>query len=314
MNSQSLIFLAIVFLVFASVAALASWMMVPDRFRRRVANLQETEASGLEQQTNPWVTRIAKVAQPFVKLSLPTDGWDNSPMRLRFINAGWRNTSAPALFFSAKTVLALILPLVVMLVVGDRLLLAGSSAILLALTLSSAIGYYLPNMLLNHVVERRQREIFESFPDALDLLTICIEAGLGLDQALAKVAGEIHLKSETLAQELQLVLMELRTGFSKEQALRHLALRTGVEDIDMLVAMLIQADRFGTSMGDSLRVHSENLRSKRRQVAEEAAAKIAIKLLFPLIFFVFPTLLLVLLGPALIQVYRVLLPAMTGQP
>jgi len=314
MNSQSLIFLAIVFLVFASVAALASWMMVPDRFRRRVANLQETEASGLEQQTNPWVTRIAKVAQPFVKLSLPTDGWDNSPMRLRFINAGWRNTSAPALFFSAKTVLALILPLVVMLVVGDRLLLAGSSEILLALTLSSAIGYYLPNMLLNHVVERRQREIFESFPDALDLLTICIEAGLGLDQALAKVAGEIHLKSETLAQELQLVLMELRTGFSKEQALRHLALRTGVKDIDMLVAMLIQADRFGTSMGDSLRVHSENLRSKRRQVAEEAAAKIAIKLLFPLIFFVFPTLLLVLLGPALIQVYRVLLPAMTGQP
>ena len=127
------------------------------------------------------------------------------------------------------------------------------------------------------------------------------------------MAGELHLKSETLAQELQLVLMELRTGFSKEQALRHLALRTGVEDIDMLVAMLIQADRFGTSMGDSLRVHSENLRSKRRQVAEEAAAKIAIKLLFPLIFFVFPTLLLVLLGPALIQVYRVLLPAMGGQ-
>ncbi len=314
MNSQSWIFLVIVFVVFASVAALASWMMVPDRFRRRVANLQETEPSGLEQQTNPWVTRIAKVAQPFVKLSLPTDGWDNSPMRLRFINAGWRNTAAPAVFFFAKTVLALVLPLIVMLVIGDRLLLRGSSAILLALTISSAIGYYLPNMLLNHVVERRQREIFESFPDALDLLTICIEAGLGLDQALAKVAGEIHLKSETLAQELQLVLMELRTGFSKEQALRHLALRTGVEDIDMLVAMLIQADRFGTSMGESLRVHSENLRSKRRQVAEEAAAKIAIKLLFPLIFFVFPTLLLVLLGPALIQVYRVLLPAMTGQP
>jgi len=313
MNSQSLIFLAIVFVVFASVAALASWMMVPDRFRRRVAKLQETEASGLEQQTNPWVTRIAKVAQPFLKLSLPTDGWDNSPMRLRFINAGWRNNSAPALFFSAKTVLALILPLVVMLAVGGRLILAGTGTTLMALVLSASIGYYLPNMLLNHVVEVRQREIFESFPDALDLLTVCIEAGLGLDQALGKVAGELHLKSETLAQELQLVLMELRTGFSKEQALRHLALRTGVEDIDMLVAMLIQADRFGTSMGDSLRVHSENLRSKRRQVAEEAAAKIAIKLLFPLIFFVFPTLLLVLLGPALIQVYRVLLPAMGGQ-
>jgi len=136
---------------------------------------------------------------------------------------------------------------------------------------------------------------------------------LGLDQAIARVAAEIHLKSVTLAQELHLVLIEIRTGFSKEQALRHLALRTGVEDIDMLVAMLIQSERFGTSMGDSLRVHADNLRSKRRQAAEEAAAKIAIKLLIPLIFCIFPTLLLVLLGPAMLQVYRVLLPAMAGQ-
>ena len=190
---------------------------------------------------------------------------------------------------------------------------SGASLTLLLLALTSGIGYYLPNAVLNHVVQKRQREILESFPDALDLLTVCVEAGLGLDSALAKVAAEIHLKSTLLAQELQLVLMELRTGFSKERALRNLALRTGVEDIDILVAMLIQSERFGTSMGDSLRVHSENLRSKRRQLAEEAAAKIALKLLFPLIFFVFPTLLLVLLGPAMMQIYKILLPAMTGQ-
>jgi len=106
--------------------------------------------------------------------------------------------------------------------------------------------------------------------------------------------------------------MERRSGFSKETALRHLALRTGVEEIDLLVAMLIQADRFGTSIGDSLRVHADNLRTKRRQRAEEAAAKIAVKLLMPLIFMIFPTLILVLMGPAVIQIYRVLLPTMAG--
>jgi tight adherence protein C len=184
---------------------------------------------------------------------------------------------------------------------------------MLALLLSACIGYYLPNMLLNHQIEVRQRDIVDSFPDALDLLTICVEAGLGLEAALNRVAEEIHLKSQVLGQEFQLMILELRAGFSKERALRNLALRTGVEDIDLLVAMLIQSDRFGTSMGESLRIHSDNLRTKRHQRAEEAAAKISLKLLFPLIFMIFPTLMLILVGPAAMQIYRVLLPAMAGQ-
>jgi tight adherence protein C len=118
------------------------------------------------------------------------------------------------------------------------------------------------------------------------------------------VASEIHIKSVTLAQELQLVLMEMRAGFSKEKALRNFALRIGVDDIDSLVAMLIQSERFGTSIGDALRVYSDNLRNKRRVIAEEAAAKIGLKLLFPLIFCIFPTLLMALLGPAGIQLSR----------
>jgi tight adherence protein C len=182
---------------------------------------------------------------------------------------------------------------------------------MLLLSLLAAIGFYLPNLYLNRAVRQRQQEIFENFPDVLDLLTICIEAGLSLDQAFLKVTGEIELKSQVLAQELQLILLELRTGFSKEAALRHLALRTGVEDIDLLVAMLIQTDRFGTNVGDALRVHSDNLRTQRRQRAEESAATVAVKLLMPLIFFIFPTLMLVLLGPAVIQIQRVLMPAMS---
>jgi len=198
----------------------------------------------------------------------------------------------------------------VLLLGGERLLGAGISRILWILLGAAAVGYYLPNLILRLKIAERQRELFASFPDALDLLIICIEAGLGLDQAIARVAAEIDIKSKVLAQELQLVLMELRSGYSKETALRHMALRVGIEEVDLLVAMMVQADRFGTSMGDSLRVHADNLRTKRRQRAEEAAAKIAVKLLMPLIFMIFPTLMLVLVGPAMIQIYRVLQPSL----
>jgi tight adherence protein C len=257
-----------------------------------------------------WRERLASVIQPLAKLSLPAEGWEGSAIRLAFINAGWRQPSAPPIFFGIKTLLALSFPLIVLSLSSEGLLASGASRILFVLISASAVGYYLPNLFLRYKIADRQREIFESFPDALDLLIICVESGLGLDQAIAKVAAEIDIKSKVLAQELQLVLMELRSGFSRETALRHLALRTGLEEIDLLVAMMIQADRFGTSMGDSLRVHADNLRTKRRQRAEEAAAKIAVKLLMPLIFMIFPTLMLVLVGPAMIQIYRVLLPSL----
>jgi tight adherence protein C len=204
------------------------------------------------------------------------------------------------------------LPLIVWILGGERLLGAGISRIIWILLGSAAIGYHLPNLILRIKIAERQRELLESFPDALDLLIICVEAGLGLDQAIARVAAEIDIKSKVLAQELQMVLLELRSGYSKETALRHMALRIGIEEVDLLVAMMVQADRFGTSMGDSLRVHANNLRTKRRQRAEEAAAKIAVKLLMPLIFMIFPTLMLVLVGPAMIQIYRVLMPSLAN--
>jgi tight adherence protein C len=147
--------------------------------------------------------------------------------------------------------------------------------------------------------------VFENLPDAIDLMMVCIEAGLGLDAAIARVAQEMRLKSDLLADELHLVGLELRAGSTRERALRNLALRTGVEEVDGLVTMLVQADRFGTSIADSLRVHADMLRTRRRQRAEEAAAKIAVKLLFPLIFCIFPSLMLVLLGPAFIAIYRI---------
>ena len=308
MAMQAILFLVVVFISIASLSAGLVWWLTTSRLRQRLADT--IAANSVVERSARWRERLASVIQPLAKLSLPAEGWEGSAIRIAFINAGWRQPSAPTIFFGIKTLLALSFPLIVVTLSGERLLASGVSRILFVLVSASAVGYYLPNLFLRYKIADRQREIFESFPDALDLLIICVESGLGLDQAIAKVATEIDIKSKVLAQELQLVLMELRSGFSRETALRHLALRTGLEEIDLLVAMMIQADRFGTSMGDSLRVHADNLRTKRRQRAEEAAAKIAVKLLMPLIFMIFPTLMLVLVGPAMIQIYRVLLPSL----
>ena len=307
MDVQHLIFLALVFLVVAGLVFMGVRLFAPVQVRERLGGVvaPETQVDMLQQG---WVEKVAHAAQPFSRLSVPEEGWERSPLRTRFMNAGWRSASAPSLYFAAKTVLALALPALATLLVAALSGRAPQQGHMALLLIAASIGYYLPNLVLARRATRRCREIFETFPDALDLLTVCVEAGLSLERALAKVAGEIHIKSVTLAQELQLVLMEMRAGFSKEKALRNLALRSGVEDVDTLVAMLIQSERFGTSMGDSLRVHSDNLRSKRSVQAEEAAAKIALKLLFPLIFCIFPTLMLVLIGPAGISIYRSMVP------
>jgi len=313
MSGPQILFLAIVFLIVAALVSVAMLVFSSAPLRQRLTGSgSEQPAPGNAPEGAGWVERVARVAQPFTRLSLPEDGWERSPLRTRFMNAGWRSASAPTLYFAAKTVLALGVPAAMTVLLASPLAAAPANGVLFLLLVGASAGYYLPNLILGRAAAARRREIFENFPDALDLLTVCVEAGLSLERAMAKVAGEIHIKSVALAQELQLVLMEMRAGFSKEKALRNLALRSGVEDVDTLVAMLIQSERFGTSMGDSLRVHSDNLRTKRSLMAEEAAAKIALKLMFPLIFCIFPTLMLVLMGPAALQIFRVLLPAMTG--
>jgi len=286
----------------------------PDRMRGRMEQIA-SEIGGIpgdsgEQQA--WVEKLVRWAQPVSRLSLPKEGWENSQLRVRFMNAGWRNASAAPLYFAAKTLLAVALPMVGLVATASVPAFQKQSTMFALLAMLAAIGYYTPNVVLSRKAAQRQRTVFEEFPDVIDLLTVCVEAGLGLDAALMRVADELALRCPVLADELQLMLLELRSGFSKEKALGNLSLRTGVEDVDKFASMLIQADRFGTSLGESLRVLSDMLRTKRRMRAEEQAAKIALKLLFPLIFTIFPTLLLVLLGPAFIQIYRVLLPTMTG--
>jgi tight adherence protein C len=311
MQSSQLVFLAIVFFVICGLGWLGLALFAPlalrERLRRFLGGGAAAEGeAGAGAAGQAWFERVASAAKPLTRLSIPEEGWEKSALRTRFMNAGWRNPAAPTLFFASKTGLALLLPLLAspfLILYGAGL---GANKLLAVLLLAAALGYYLPNVVLARIVARRRREIFETIPDALDLLTVCVEAGLSLERAMVKVAGEIHIKSLVLAQELQLVLMEMRAGFSKERALRNFALRSGVEDVDTLVAMLVQSERFGTSVGDSLRVYAETLRHKRRVRAEECAAKIGLKLLFPLIFCIFPTLMMVLLGPAAIQLSRTL--------
>ena len=170
------------------------------------------------------------------------------------------------------------------------------------------LGYLIPDILLTWRVHARQHKLRRALPDALDLLVICVEAGLGLDQALMKVSQDMRITHHELSQELQLVNLEMRIGKSRIEALRELARRTGLDDIKALVAMLIQTERFGTSIAQSLRVFSEDMRTKRRQRAEEKSAKTSVKMVPPLVFFIFPALMVIILGPAVLTLLRQLMP------
>lgn len=313
MSPYEFAFLAALFIAVSTTAFLVMRAVSRVPVQMRLKRLTDEHAAPEHRDEHAWRTRVVELAGPLGKLAVPTEGWEHSTLRVRFMNAGYRGAAAPAIYFAAKTILTFALPLVFLSYLGVIDPGMSRTTTMVLVLLCAAIGYYIPSVILSMLVRRRQRELFENFPDALDLMTVCVEAGLSLDAVIARTGDEMRINSESLADELHLVMLELRAGASREQALRNLALRTGVEEIDSLCVMLIQSDRFGTSIADSLRVHSDSLRSKRRLRAEEAAAKIPTKMLFPMIFFIFPSLLLVLLGPAFITIHKVLLPTLSGQ-
>jgi tight adherence protein C len=314
MNAQWML-LSLVFLsVAGATLGLTLWLNRSAGVKRRLDGLQEVGAAGgpgLEDAAQ-WQAKVVKVVGPVAKLSAPQEGWEGSSLRVRFMNAGLREASWPALFFAGKTLLALLLPGVFMAYSGFGSVPMTFNTSLMILVVLLAVGYYLPNVILSHLVKKRKETLQNAIPDALDLMIVCVEAGLGLDAAMNRAAGEIGMRSQALSEELNLTALELRMGVKRELALRNLAMRTGVDDISSFVSMLVQSDRFGTNVAEALRVQAENMRTHRRLRAEERAAKIPLKLLFPLIFFIFPSLMVVLMGPAMISIYRVLLPTMAG--
>ena len=309
----NILYPAIIFLVVTLVMMGVLLPIVSRRGQKRLSAMVEDTGYASDKEHASWGARVVQLANPLAKLSIPTEGWETSPLRQRFMHAGYRGDGPVALYFGAKTGLALLFPALVYvyLILSGSKLEGGTQ--LCVLFIAATLAYYIPNIVLARLVFGRQREVFEAFPDATDLLLVCIESGLGMDAGLIKVTQEIRTRSEVLADEFHLVNLEFRAGSTREKALRNLALRTGVEEVNTFVSMLVQADRFGTSIGASLRVFSDELRTKRRLRAEELAAKIPLKMLFPLVFCIFPSLLCVLLGPAFIQIYRILLPTLAGQ-
>jgi tight adherence protein C len=295
---SGLIFIAVI----ASFSALYFWKL-PRKIQGRLDALLPATLE------NQWIKTVAKVMRPFAVLSAPDGDWEKSPLRKKFITAGFLHGNVHLIFFGSKTVLPLIFAGLAFFMLDRSSPMSGltqTSYVLFAAT----VGCYLPNLILNWRIRHRQREVFETFPDVADLLLVCIEAGLGIDAALNMVTDEIRRSSRIMADELHLSNLEIRAGGSREKSLQHLALRTGVEEIMSFAAMLTQAEAQGASIGDSLRVFSRDLRHKRQLRAEVLASKMSTKMLFPLVLFIFPNVMLVILGPAAIQIMRTMTPAL----
>jgi len=232
---------------------------------------------------------------------------DLSNLRKRFLTAGIRHPGAPGIFWGARVLFAVLLPALVFfgVLVADHKLMPLH--ILLILLAVAAVGFYLPEVVLDLRIRWRKEQIVRGFPDALDLLVVCVEAGMGIDAAINRVAEEIRLSSPVLSDEFRLLNLELRAGKARPEALRNLGTRTEVEEVRSFATLLIQTDRFGTSVAQALRVHSDAMRTQRYHRAEELAAKLPVKLMFPLIMFIFPAIFVVIVGPAAIQIYQTII-------
>lgn len=226
------------------------------------------------------------------------------PVRELLGQAGFRRPEAMAVFLGARTVATLVVPPA--LAAAWWMARGGPGGALLVLAWSAAAGWLAPKLYLRLRASARRREIERNLPDALDLLVVCVEAGLGINQAIARMSDEIRHFSPATGEEFSLVNLELRAGVPRADAMRNLGTRMGVAELRSLSTMLVQADRFGTSIGQALRVHADTARQKRQQRAEEAAAKTSVKLIFPLVLCIFPTIFVVILGPAVINIIRTL--------
>jgi tight adherence protein C len=241
---------------------------------------------------------------------LPANPKEASVVQRRLIRAGIRGPNAVKILYGTRVCLGVLLPVTVLLAVAGAQT-DGSNKVL-AVTAAAAAGFFGPNEYVTMRAKRRQKEIRKGLPNALDLLVVCVESGLGLDQAILQVAKELEHAHPDISEEFTFVNLELKAGARRSEALRNLADRTAVDDLKKLVAVLIQADRFGTGIAQSLRAHSEYMRIQARQIAEEKAAKLGVKLVFPIFFCILPSLFVVTVGPIVCRIMRDLLPMMNN--
>jgi tight adherence protein C len=241
---------------------------------------------------------------------MPVNPRDAGVIQRRMIRAGIRNPNAMKFFYGAKVMFGALLPLLMSLAVAGSPADPGNKV--MAVLAAAAIGFFAPNEYVSIKARKRQKEIRRGLPNALDLMVVCVESGLGLDQAVVQVAKDLEQAHKEVSEEFAMVNYELKAGKRRIDALRNLAERTNVEDLKKLVAVLIQADRFGTGVAQSLRGHAEFMRIQARQVAEEKAAKLGVKLVFPIFFCILPSLFVVTVGPMVVKIMRDLIPMMNN--
>lgn len=296
----ALTFVATVAFVLALVYALST---PATGAQERLTALWQAPVSKLENEQG-WKMQRERVGQFVASVGklLPASPQQASRTQRMMLRAGYRRPESIQVMRGVK----ILFPIALAGVVYLTRLYQFNPPLVIVLTL--LFGYLVPEFWLSNRIQRRQQKLRRALPDALDLLVICVEAGLGIDQGMLRASEELKLSHPELSQELQLTNLEMRVGKTRLEALRELGHRTAVDDIKALVAMLVQTDRFGTSVAQSLRVHSDDMRLKRRQRAEEMAAKTTVKMVPPLVFFIFPALMVVILGPAVITLFRQLLP------
>ena len=241
---------------------------------------------------------------------MPASPKDVTVMQRRLIRAGIRSPNALQVLYGAKLTMGIVCPLLMTLYVASSQ--AETFNKVMAVIGAACLGFFGPNEYVNIRARRRQKEVKRGLPNALDLLVVCVESGLGLDQAILQVSKELEFAHPDISEEFGLVNLELKAGKRRPEALRNLAERTNVDDLKKLVAVLIQADRFGTGIAASLRTHADFMRVQARQVAEEKAAKLGVKLVFPIFFFILPTLFVVTVGPMVVKIIREVIPMMQG--
>jgi tight adherence protein C len=267
--------------------------------RRRLGLIKERDA-----RDGRLAIKIATAVGPVAAYVLPKEELERNKVQRDLIRAGIRSQQALQVFYAVKTLLAIILPIIVFAGAGLFPEIPTQSVVTYAI-MGAAVGMLAPNYILHRKLESRMKQLRHGFPDALDLLVVCVESGLGLGPALQRVADELGVSHPELAFELATVTAEMRAGVQRETALKNLADRTGLGDIRGLVGLLVQSMRFGTSVADALRVYSEEFRDKRMQAAEEQAAKMSTKLIFPLVLCMFPVFFIVAIGPAVLRLIEV---------
>jgi tight adherence protein C len=307
--------------IFIGVTAIV-WVVVQlfsggsDRIARRIEEFRdpllrkrresEGELSGAESMARMFEQAAPSLAKPL----MPQNEKDSSKLKDKLSAAGFRGENAAMTFLSIK-VIAMLIGLFAGGGWGLSYYGLTQSTLIRVLGLGG-LGFYLPELVLGFLGSRRKNNIFYGLPDALDLMVVCVEAGLGLDQAMRKVSEEMKHSYRVISDEFGLCNLHLQMGRQRAQALQELGQRTGVDDLRSLASVLIQADKFGSSVAQALRVQSDAMRTRRKQMAEEKAAKTAVKLIFPLVIFIFPGIFVILVGPAAITMMRELFPLMGG--